>query len=42
MVAEIINFGIAVPEDDEVILVMKEDGSFPKEIIAEIIHLDLP
>jgi len=33
---------VAVPEDDEVILIMKEDGSFPKEIIAEIIHLDLP
>ena len=30
---------IAVPEDDEVILVMEKDGPFPKEIISEVILL---
>jgi hypothetical protein len=30
---------IAIPEDDEVILVMEHDGPFPKEIIHEVILL---
>jgi hypothetical protein len=40
VVAEVIDFGIAVPEDDEVILVKDNDGLFPKEIIVEVIHVD--
>jgi hypothetical protein len=40
VVAEFLDFGIAVPEDDEVILVMDNDGPFPKEIIFEVIRLD--
>jgi hypothetical protein len=40
VVTEILDFGIAVPEDDEVILVMNNDGPFSKEIIVEVIHLD--
>ncbi len=34
------NLDVAVPEDDEVILVMNDDGAFPEKIISEIIRLD--
>lgn len=32
--------GIAVPEDDEYIIIYKQDGVFPKQIIVEVIKLD--
>lgn len=31
---------IAVPDDDEIILVKEDGGSFPKEIIVEVISED--
>ena len=31
---------IAIPEDNEIILTYKEAGSFPKDLIVELINLD--
>lgn len=31
---------IAIPEDDEIILVQEVDGAFPKEIICDVITLE--
>ncbi|AUD06993.1 hypothetical protein [Spirosoma pollinicola] len=31
---------IAVPEDDEIILVYEKDGEFPAQIITDVTHID--
>lgn len=41
-VNEILGFrksDIAIPEDNEIILVSESDGMFPKDIISQIIHI---